>query len=316
MILLEGCVQPAMAPNINTATARVLDALGIEVVRPAGAGCCGAIRYHLSDHDGGLDDARRNIDAWWPLVEAGAEAIVMNASGCGQQVKEYGHLLARDPAVRRARAAHQRADEGRRGTAAVAGRRISGASSAPATTGKVVFHSPCTLQHGLKVRGAVEALLSSLGATVAPVGESHFCCGSAGTYSVLQPELSIELRDRRLGHLRGARTGCDPVGQHRLHHASAERHRDAGDALDRVAGCAAEPALIMHVRAPDELLALRNIGPAMRRDLELLGYAALAQLARRDPDARARTKVRAAPARASGTFAAAIRQRAARRQTA
>ncbi len=123
MILLEGCVQPAMAPNINTATARVLDALGIELVRPAGAGCCGAIRYHLSDHDGGLDDARRNIDAWWPLVEAGVEAIVMNASGCGLQVKEYGHLLARDHAVRRARATHQRADAGHRGTPAGAGRR-------------------------------------------------------------------------------------------------------------------------------------------------------------------------------------------------
>ena len=118
MILLEGCVQPAMAPNINTATARVLDVLGIELVRPAGAGCCGAIRYHLSDHDGGLDDARRNIDAWWPLVEAGAEAIVMNASGCGLQVKEYGHLLARRSEVRRARAAHQRTDAGHRGTAA------------------------------------------------------------------------------------------------------------------------------------------------------------------------------------------------------
>jgi glycolate oxidase iron-sulfur subunit len=200
MILLEGCVQPAMAPNINTATARVLDGLGIEVLRPAGAGCCGAIRYHLDDQAGGLDDARSNIDAWWPLLEAGAEALVMNASGCGQQVREYGHLLARDPvyALRAARVSERTRDvaEILPALGDELKRRLGGRAA-----GKVVFHSPCTLQHGLKVRGAVEGLLSSLGATVAPVGESHFCCGSAGTYSVLQPELSIRLRDRRLDHL-------------------------------------------------------------------------------------------------------------------
>jgi glycolate oxidase iron-sulfur subunit len=199
MILLEGCVQPAMAPNINTATARVLDALGIQLLRPATAGCCGAIRYHLNDHAGGIDDARRNIDAWWPLVEGGAEAIVMNASGCGQHVREYGHLLARDPAYA-ARA--RRVSELTQDVAEVLPafgielKRLLGDAG-----GKVVFHSPCTLQHGLKVKGAVEALLTSLGATVAPVGESHFCCGSAGTYSVLQADLAIQLRDRRLGHL-------------------------------------------------------------------------------------------------------------------
>ncbi len=200
MILLEGCVQPSMSPNINTATARVLDALGIEVLRPARAGCCGALRYHLDDHDGGLDDARRNIDIWWPLIDAGAESVVMNASGCGLQVSEYGHLLARDP-VYAAKAA--RVSELTKDVAEILPalgdelKRRLGTRAA----GKVVFHSPCTLQHGLKVRGAVETLLTSLGATVAPVGESHFCCGSAGTYSVLQPELSIRLRDRRLDHL-------------------------------------------------------------------------------------------------------------------
>jgi len=200
MILLEGCVQPAMAPNINTATARVLDALGIEVLRPAAAGCCGAIRYHLNDQGGGLDDARRNIDAWWPLIEAGAEAIVMNASGCGQQVKEYDHMLARDPAYA-AKAA--RVSELTKDVAEILSAlgnelkvKLDGSVAS-----RVVFHPPCTLQHGLKIKGAVEALLTSLGATVAPVGESHFCCGSAGTYSVLQAELAIKLRDRRLGHL-------------------------------------------------------------------------------------------------------------------
>jgi len=202
MILLEGCVQPAMAPNINTATARVLDALGVEVLRPAQAGCCGAIRYHLNDHDGGLDDARRNIDAWWPLIETGAEAIVMNASGCGQQVKDYGHLLARDPAYATKAV---RVSELTKDVAEILPafgdelkRRVGSAA------GRVVFHSPCTLQHGLKVRGAVEALLASLGATVSPAGESHFCCGSAGTYSVLQPDLSLQLRERRLGHLQAS----------------------------------------------------------------------------------------------------------------
>jgi glycolate oxidase iron-sulfur subunit len=199
MALLEGCVQPAMAPNINTATARVLDTLGIEVLRPAGAGCCGAIRYHLNDHPGALDDARRNIDAWWPLVEAGAEAIVMNASGCGQHVAEYGHLLARDPAyaTKAARISELTKDVSEILPALGAELKQQLGTAA----GTVVFHSPCTLQHGLKVKGAVEALLTSLGATVAPVGESHFCCGSAGTYSVLQSELATQLRDRRLGHL-------------------------------------------------------------------------------------------------------------------
>ena len=204
VLMLEGCVQPSMAPNINTATARVLDALGIQTLRPKAAGCCGAIRYHLNDHDGGLDDARRNVDAWWPYVKdaeaEGIVAIVVNASGCGVQVREYAHMLGRD-------AAYARKAE-----------RISALALDPAELlptfaaelkqalpsplkGRVVFHAPCTLQHGLKVRGAVESLLASLGAEVPAVGEPHFCCGSAGTYSVLQPELATQLRDRRLGHL-------------------------------------------------------------------------------------------------------------------
>ena len=207
VLLLEGCVQPSMAPNINTATARVLDALGVETLRPAAAGCCGAIRYHLNDHEGGLADARRNIDAWWPYVvhaeEDGLEAILMNASGCGLQVKEYGYLLARDSRY------------------ATKARRISEMTKdiseflppfadelqtrlEPATAKRVVFHPPCTLQHGQRIRGAVESLLTSLGAVVAPFAESHMCCGSAGTYSVLQPELAYPLRDRKLGHLQMA----------------------------------------------------------------------------------------------------------------
>jgi glycolate oxidase iron-sulfur subunit len=193
-----------MAPNINTATARVLDALGIETLRPKAAGCCGAIRYHLNDHDGGLADARRNIDAWWPYVKdaeaEGVIAIVVNASGCGVQVREYGHLLALDPAyAKKAERISAMAQDPAELLPSLAAE-LKQALPAP-LEGRVVFHSPCTLQHGLKVRGAVESLLTSLGAQVPPVGEPHFCCGSAGTYSVLQSELATELRDRRLGHL-------------------------------------------------------------------------------------------------------------------
>ncbi len=200
MILLEGCVQPAMAPNINTSTARVLDALGIEILRPAAAGCCGAIRYHLNDQDGGLDDARRNIDAWWPLIEAGAEAIVMNASGCGQQVKEYDHLLARDPAYT---AKAQRVSALTKDLAEILPvlgeelKRRLGAGLA----GKVVFHPPCTLQHGQRLGGSVEPLLEAAGYRLEPTREATLCCGSAGTYSMLQPELSGELRRRKLAAL-------------------------------------------------------------------------------------------------------------------
>ena len=206
VVLLAGCVQPAMQPNINSATARVLDALGIESVVPPAAGCCGAIRYHLDDQAGGVDDARRNIDAWIAALDAGAEAIVMNASGCGAMVKEYAHLLKDDP-VYAARA--ERVSAATRDLAeflpAMGDALRERLGSSPGNQQKVVFHPPCTLQHGQKLKGTVEALLASLGAEVAPVGESHFCCGSAGTYSVLQPELSIQLRDRRLGHLNAPR---------------------------------------------------------------------------------------------------------------
>ncbi len=210
MVLLEGCVQPAMQPNINTATASVFDALGIELVRPANAGCCGAIRYHLNDHDGGLADARRNIDAWWPHVEAGCEAIVMNASGCGAMVKDYGDLLRHDPAyAQKARRISELTKDvvevlaSFSAALATKAKPLAGGSGVGETGvgRRVVFHPPCTLQHAQRIRGAVEDLLRALGAEVLPFAESHFCCGSAGTYSVLQPELSYQLRDRKLDNL-------------------------------------------------------------------------------------------------------------------
>jgi glycolate oxidase iron-sulfur subunit len=196
MLLPLGCVQPAMAPSIDAATARVLDALEIQAITPA-ASCCGAIKHHLGDHDAALAEIRRNIDAWWPHIEAGVEAIVMNASGCGVMVKEYAHLLRDDPAyAQRA----QRVVELTRDLAELlpAHATVLAGKLRRDSSERVVFHPPCTLQHGQKIRGAVENLLGTLGALVLPLAESHLCCGSAGTYSVLQPELSMQLRDRKL----------------------------------------------------------------------------------------------------------------------
>jgi len=202
VILLDGCVQPAMLPSIDAATDRVLDRLGVEAVRPQGSGCCGAIRHHLNDQAGAANDARRNIAAWWSMIEAGAEAILINASGCGAMVKDYAHLLADDPewAPRARRVVDLTRDLAEWLPAELDAALASGRLRAAAST-RVVFHPPCTLQHGQKVRGVVEALLARLGAKVLPVGESHLCCGSAGTYSVLQPELSGQLRSRKLNHL-------------------------------------------------------------------------------------------------------------------
>ena len=201
MLLLAGCVQPAMLPNINAATARVFDSLGIELVMPKAAGCCGAIRYHLNDHDGGLADARRNVDAWWPHIESGCEAIVMNASGCGAQVREYGHLLRLDAEYAQKA---QRVSDLTRDVAELLPPLIAQDASKRALRAdkRVVFHPPCTLQHGQQIRGEVEPLLILLGADVLPFSEPHLCCGSSGTYSILQPELSMQLRDRKLGNLR------------------------------------------------------------------------------------------------------------------
>jgi glycolate oxidase iron-sulfur subunit len=207
VLMLLGCVQPAMMPNVNSATARVLDAAGIQTLVADGAGCCGALRTHLNDSEGGLADMRRNIDAWWPLVngltsEGRVEAIVMNASGCGVAVKDYGHALAHD------------ADYAQKA------RKVSELTRdisellpdiAPALQGKLratgtkrlAFHPPCTLQHGQQLKAlGFEVRLAA--------AESHLCCGSAGTYSVLQPELATQLRDRKLGHLAAGPTQ-DPV---------------------------------------------------------------------------------------------------------
>jgi glycolate oxidase iron-sulfur subunit len=200
MLLLGGCVQPAMSPNINYATARVLDALGVQLLIAPKAGCCGAIRFHLNDHDGGLDDMRRNIDAWWPYVEEEKiEAIVMNASGCGVTVKDYGHLLMHDKTyaekARRISALTQDVSEVLPLFDEQLQRLLQQAGK---ITQRIAYHPPCTLQHGQNIRGKVEGMLRSAGVDVKLCADSHLCCGSAGTYSILQPALSYQLRDNKL----------------------------------------------------------------------------------------------------------------------
>lgn len=188
MLVLEGCAQPAIAPNINAAAARVLDKLGIRLISAAGAGCCGAASHHTSGIEEGLDFARRNIDVWWPQVESGAEAIVMTASGCGVHVKDYGHLLQDDPAYA---AKAQRIASLTRDIGEIL---LNEDLSRLGVKGcKLAFHSPCSLQHGQKLNGVVERILQQTGFELTPVPNAHLCCGSAGTYSILQKEISQQL---------------------------------------------------------------------------------------------------------------------------
>ncbi len=199
MLLLEGCVQPAMAPATNAAARRVLARLGIDLIAAPQAGCCGAIDQHLAAADAAKAAMRRNIDAWWPLLQAGCEAIVMTASGCGSMVKEYGHHLRHDPAYAEKAA---RVSALTRDLAEVL--RDEDLSRLPLqalSARRIAFHPPCSLQHGQKVRGVIESILTRAGYELLAVNEAHLCCGSAGTYSLLQAELSGQLRRRKLDNL-------------------------------------------------------------------------------------------------------------------
>ena len=196
MIALRGCVQPSLAPSINAAAARVLDRIGVSLLEVPGASCCGGVRFHLNYQDAGRDDMRALIDAWWPITSGSeVEAIVMTASGCGVTVRDYGHLLATDAAYR-----------GKAERVSALTRDLSEVVPAEAlpvgrNRGRVAFHSPCTLQHGQQIRGKVEALLTRVGYELVPVRDAHLCCGSAGTYSLLQPAIANELRARKLAAL-------------------------------------------------------------------------------------------------------------------
>jgi glycolate oxidase iron-sulfur subunit len=200
VILLRGCVQPALLPSIDAATARVLDVLGVQALVAADSGCCGAIDYHSDAREATVTKARRNIDAWWALLEAGAEHIVINASGCGAMIKDYAHLLREDAAYARKA---ERISAATRDIAeflmpfAADLERLARAHAAT----RIAFHPPCTLQHTQKLRGVTEALLARLGAQLVPIPDAHLCCGAAGMYTLLQPKLSGELRARKLENI-------------------------------------------------------------------------------------------------------------------
>ena len=201
VLMLAGCVQPAMMPNINFATARVLDAAGIQTVLAQGEGCCGAVKYHLNDQTGGIANMRNNIDAWWPYIEPtdgqGVEAIVMNVSGCGAMVKDYGHILAGDPLYE---AKAKRVSELTRDLSELLPALVQHLQpKLQHKVDKLAYHPPCTLQHGQKLKGGVEAGLTALGFEIQTAcRDAHLCCGSAGTYSVMNPEIATTLRDRKL----------------------------------------------------------------------------------------------------------------------
>ncbi|PHY05143.1 MAG: glycolate oxidase iron-sulfur subunit [Alcaligenaceae bacterium] len=202
ILLLVGCVQPAMMPTIDAATIRVLDRLGIGTQVVQGAGCCGALNFHLDAQEAALAQIRLNIDAWLPLIDAGKiEAIVMNATGCGAMVVEYAHHLRHDP-VYVAKA--QRVVALVRDIAEVVAphaQSLVQQLDVKRLPKRPVFHPPCTLQHWQGLRPLSETLFAKLGLALQPFTESHLCCGSAGAYSVLQPEISTSLRDRKLSQL-------------------------------------------------------------------------------------------------------------------
>jgi glycolate oxidase iron-sulfur subunit len=203
MLVLEGCVQPSLSPATNAAAARVLDRLGISLVRAAGAGCCGGVSFHLNMQDKALDVMRRTIDAWWPHIEQGVEAIVITASGCGVTVKEYGHYLGQDPAyaAKAQRVSELAKDISEIVTAGWHQLREAGGGRREAGKQRIAFHPPCTLQHGLKITGKVESMLTDLGFELVPVPDAHLCCGSAGTYSILQRQLSQILLSNKISAL-------------------------------------------------------------------------------------------------------------------
>lgn len=203
MLVLDGCVQPSMAPASNASAARVLDAFGIALRQVKQAGCCGAVHFHLNEQERARQLMRDNIDAWWPSIDAGCEAIISTASGCGVMLKDYAHVLADDPDYARKA---QRVSELSRDVVEVLTQELqqqdlSAYRERAAEMGKVAFHSPCTLQHGQKLPQVVETLLRRFGFELASIDDAHTCCGSAGTYSIFQPQLSRQLRDNKVANL-------------------------------------------------------------------------------------------------------------------
>ncbi|QMT40758.1 glycolate oxidase subunit GlcF [Neisseria shayeganii] len=200
VIIPAGCVQPTMMPNIDEATYRVLHKLGIQCLTPTNGGCCGAVNLHLNEHEKSLADMRRNIDAWWPHIEAGAEAILSNTSGCGVMIKDYAFHLKEDPQY--AEKAKKVSELTKDLVEIILPQTEQLSAAARPSNGEILaYHPPCTLQHGQKIRGQVEQVLSNLGYQVLLPQDSHLCCGSAGTYSFFHPDISKQLRDNKLRHL-------------------------------------------------------------------------------------------------------------------
>lgn len=200
MLVLSGCVQGAATPATNVAAARLLDRVGITLHEAPAAGCCGAVNYHLGAHEPGLDNMRRNIDAWWPLIEDGAEAIVSSATGCGSMLADYGKALAQDP-VYAERAA--RVSALHRDIAQVIVQELRGQVSFKPAAQRVAVHVPCSQQHALGQGTVVAECLRDAGFELAVTKDDHLCCGSAGTYSILQRERSERLRARKISALSG-----------------------------------------------------------------------------------------------------------------
>ena len=199
MVVLSGCVQSVVTPATNAAAARVLDNAGISLQAAPAAGCCGALSHHLAAREEGLAFARRNIDAWIPLIEDGAEAVVACASGCGVHLRDYGRLLAGDPdyAAKAARVSQLVRDLSE--VVPMPEQPVLRAEGRPAP--RVALHTPCTLQHGQRLGGRIDALLRAAGCELTPVPDAQLCCGSAGSYSLLQPKLSAQLGDARAAAL-------------------------------------------------------------------------------------------------------------------
>jgi glycolate oxidase iron-sulfur subunit len=201
--LLAGCAQQVLAPSINEATIRLLTRMGIEVVVTASQGCCGALDHHMGHHDPAMRLARANIEAWHAELEGeGLDAVVVNASGCGTTVKDYGFMFraeAPDIAAKAEKVAALAKDV----SEVLLAFGYQPSRAAPGLT--VAYHAACSLQHGQKITAAPKDLLKRAGFAVKEPAEGHLCCGSAGTYNLMQPEISAQLRDRKLSNLERTR---------------------------------------------------------------------------------------------------------------
>ncbi|MDQ0347018.1 glycolate oxidase subunit GlcF [Ancylobacter vacuolatus] len=196
--LLDGCAQPVLRPEIDAAAIRLMTRMGVEIVRPIGGGCCGSLTHHMGKEELALANARANVDAWWREIEGeGLDAILVTTSGCGTTIKDYGHMLRTEPAYaeRAAKVSALAKDV----SEFLAAQELPAPVIAPGI--RVAYHSACSLQHGQRVRTPPKTLLASVGFTVLEPAEGHLCCGSAGTYNILQPEIAERLRSRKVANI-------------------------------------------------------------------------------------------------------------------